>query len=43
MPLPVSGKINRLATLHCQRGYAAHLIAFRDAAMELEGVALEEI
>jgi hypothetical protein len=33
MALPVSRKIDRLATLHCQRRYAAHLIAIRDAAV----------
>jgi hypothetical protein len=33
MPLPVVGEIHQLAALHCQRGYAAHLIAIRDAAV----------
>jgi hypothetical protein len=80
MALPISGEVHRLAAPHCQRRYAAHLIAVRDAtvsqtaekhglneteagitmklkrgtfaatfflaclaAMELEGVVLEEI
>jgi hypothetical protein len=29
MPLPLTGKIHALATLHRQSGYAAHLIARR--------------
>jgi hypothetical protein len=33
MSLPISGKIHALAALHCQMGYAAHLIAIRDAAV----------
>jgi hypothetical protein len=33
MPLPVSRKIDALPALHCQRGYAAHLITIRDAAV----------
>jgi opacity protein-like surface antigen len=33
--LPVAGKIDALAALHCQRRYAAHLIAIRDAAVKL--------
>jgi hypothetical protein len=32
--LPVAGKIDALAALHCQRRYAAHLIAIRDAVPE---------
>jgi hypothetical protein len=31
--LPVSGKIDRLTTLHCQCGNAVHLIAIRYAAV----------
>ena len=30
--MPVAGKVNGLAALHRQSGYAAHLIAIRDAA-----------
>jgi hypothetical protein len=33
MPLPIPRKIHALAALHCQRRYAAHLIAIRDAAV----------
>jgi hypothetical protein len=33
MPLPIAGKIDALAALHCQRRYAAHLIAIRYAAV----------
>jgi hypothetical protein len=33
MPLPISGKIDALATLHSQRRHAAHLIAIRNAAV----------
>jgi len=33
MPLPVAGEIHRLAALHCQRDYAAHLVAIRDATL----------
>jgi hypothetical protein len=35
VPLPIPGKINALAALHCQRGYAVHLIPIRDAAVRL--------
>jgi hypothetical protein len=35
VPLPVPGKIHALATLHCQSGYASHLIPIRDAAVIL--------
>src|SRR4030088_1483206 len=35
MPLPIAGEVNRLTALHRQRGYAAHLIAVRDAAVTL--------
>jgi ferritin-like metal-binding protein YciE len=35
VPLPAPGKIHALAALHCQRGYAAHLTAIRDAAISL--------
>jgi hypothetical protein len=31
--LPIAGEVNRLATLHRQRGNAAHLIPIRDAAV----------
>jgi hypothetical protein len=33
VPLPITSEVYRLAALHCQRGYAAHLIAIRDAAI----------
>ena len=40
-PLPISGKIDTLATLHRQRRYARHLIAIRDAAVILYEGALD--
>ncbi len=33
VPQPIAGKVNRLAALHHQSGYAVHLIAIRDAAV----------
>jgi hypothetical protein len=39
VPLPVAGKVHTLAALHCQRRYAVHLIAIRDAAVTLWRVA----
>jgi hypothetical protein len=33
--LPIAGEVHGLAALHCQRGYAAHLIAIGDAAVIL--------
>jgi hypothetical protein len=33
VPLPISCEFDALATLHCRSGYAAHLIAIRDAAV----------
>ena len=35
MTLPAPGEVHRFATLHCQCGHAAHLIAIRDAAVIL--------
>jgi hypothetical protein len=31
MPLPIASEVYGPAALHCQRSYAAHLIAIRDA------------
>jgi len=33
VPLPIPGEVHGLAALQCQMGYAAHLIAIRDAAV----------
>jgi hypothetical protein len=35
MPLPVTSEIHAFSALHRQSGYAAHLIAIRDAAVIL--------
>jgi hypothetical protein len=36
MPLPITREVYGLTALHCQGGYAAHLIAIRDAAVRRE-------
>ena len=40
VPLPISGEIDALAALHCQRRYAAYLIAIRDAAVTRQSFSL---
>jgi hypothetical protein len=37
VPLPIAREVHTLTTLHCQRRYAAHLIAIRDAAVNRPG------
>lgn len=41
VPLPVSGEIHALATLHCQRRNAVHLIPIGDAAVKFDASSLQ--